>query len=407
MKPITESQKEAVLINNTIEETISKTDMDRIIAMIEKDPDYNTSDSLVYFTVKENRYPDWDVVRLYQMHTFHNKTGIKYLCVEVLRNFKKGRHNLIFAKLLTTYGYFSYDSQIELRANKRSWDGCCVGDKLREKAYEIEMQQGEDIACIRITPKELNKILCIPYGETLYNAGEKNLIGHLRWWNYKKEFLASIRIAKKHGFVFTDENSHEWFDMVYSIIKTSNDNHNPKYVAPKNLNEMHNYFLRKFQALQKKKEEQAEERAMIRREKDQLARIESERNVNDDYIKRRRRFFDLNISNSKFDIHVLRDVQEFFEEGKEMHHCVFSMGYYKRPDSLIMSCRDKLGNRIETIEVNLSTFKIEQCYGKYDQFTEHHKAILNLIKKNMNKIRMCYNGRYKAHKGNTELLHAV
>ena len=83
------------------------------------------------------------------------------------------------------------------------------------------------------------------------------------------------------------------------------------------------------------------------------------------------------------------------------------MGYYKRPDSLIMSCRDKLGNRIETIEVNLSTFKIEQCYGKYDQFTEHHKHILRLVNKNMNKIRMCYNGRYKAHKENTELLQAV
>ena len=223
------------------------------------------------------------------------------------------------------------------------------------------------------------------------------------YWNYKKQMLASIRIAKKHGFVFTEENCYEWFDMVYSIIKTKNDNHNPKFVAPDNLNMMHNYFIGKLRVLQRKQERLKAERLMIRQETEKLDEIQREKKGDITYIKRRRRFYDLVISNSKFDIRVLKNIQEFYEEGKEMHHCVFSMGYYKKVDSLILSCRNKLGERVETIEVNLSTFKITQCYGKCDQFTEHHNEIINLVKKNMNKIRMCYNGKYKPTSSNLQI----
>lgn len=404
MKPKTEAQREAVAINNTLDETISRADKEYAIKKVESDPDYSKL-SRVWFTVEEGAYPDWTINRLYLMYAYKNKTGMQYLCIEILRNFKKGKHNLMFGKLRGMYGEFLFDSNIELRCNRRDYDGYNLNNVFSNKYFSIERHYGEEIKCVRTNPDNLNKILSIPYGETLYNAEEKNLINHLLCRNYKKEFLASIRIAKKHGFTFTEENSYEWFDMVYCIIKTKNDNHNPKYVAPGNLNEMHNYFLKKYQSWQRKKEEQAEERAMARREKMQLDMLKSEQRINEDYIKRRKRFYDLNISDSKFDIHVLRDVQEFFEEGTTMHHCVFSMKYYKKPDSLIMSCRDKQGNRVETIEVDLKTFKIAQCYGKYDQFTEHHEHLRRLVNKNMNKIRWCYasKGTKKAKDNNIQI----
>ena len=131
--------------------------------------------------------------------------------------------------------------------------------------------------------------------------------------------------------------------------------------------------------------------------------LESERKINEAYIKRRKKYFDMDISNSKFDIHVLKDVQEFYEEGTMMHHCVFSMGYYKREKSLIMSCRDKQGNRVETIEVDQNTYKIAQCYGKYDQFTEWHDEIIKLVERNMNKIRMCRQRRGKIKNNNLQI----
>ena len=407
MKPKTEAQKEAVLINRTLDEDISIADRNTIIGMIEKDKERSKYDTIVYFSISESAYPDWEVIRLYQMHIFHNKTGVKYYCVEVLRNFKKDRHNLMFGKLRGMNGCISYTSDIELRANRKSYyygyTADCLGDLFKAEAYRIERTSVERIKCLREDPKDLNKVIAIPYGETLYNQGELRIIHYTKCYNYKKEFLDSIRIAKKHGLEFAQMCNHEWFDMVYCIIKTKNDNHNPKFVAPENINMMHNYFLEKYQALQRKKEREREERDMFKREREQLVRLESERKINEAYIKRRKKYFDLDISNSKFDIHILKNVQEFYEEGTEMHHCVFSMGYYKKEKSLIMSCRDKQGNRVETIEVDLNTYKIAQCYGKYDQFTEWHDEIIKLVEQNMNKIRLCRQRRGKVKNNNLQI----
>lgn len=401
MKPKTEAQIEAVKINNLMKETISVNDMNCIIKKIEKDKTLKPKDSKVYFIVNEKRSPNWQVSRLYRMHTFHNKTGVKYFCIEILRNFKNNRNSIVFSKQrnafnsYTDYDTFALGSDIELRSNNKNYLGWRISNLLDYSMFEINRHSGTRIECLRCDPKKLNSVIKIPYGETLYNQGEKELVERLMYWSYKKEMLASIRIAKKHGFIFTSQNYYEWYDMVYFIIKTKNDNHNPKFVAPENLNMMHNYFLDKYHSWERKQQRIKAERSMIRRETEKLAEIEREKKTDLDYIKRRKRFFDLVISDSKFDIHVLKNVQEFYEEGTEMHHCVFSMGYYKYPDSLIMSCRDKQGNRVETIEVNLKTFKIAQCYGKYDKFTDSHESIINLVNRNMNKIRMCYKGKSK------------
>ena len=409
MKPKTATQVEVVKINNLMEETISINDMNYIIHKIEKNKKLNSKDSIIYFIIKEKRSPNWHVSRLYRIHPFHNKTGVKYFCIEILRNFKNDNNSFILAKQITAFnGYSDYDtfalgSEIELRANNKNWYNSRLSDLLEWAEYTIKRHAGARIGCLRYDPKKLNDVIKIPYGETLYNQGEKMLVERLMYWSFKKEILASIRIAKKHGFNFTEENSDEWFYMVYSIIKTKNDNHNPKFVAPENLNMMHNFFIGKLRIYQRKQERLKAERMMIREETEKLAEIEREKKIDLDYIKRRKRFYGLIISNSNFDIHVLKDVREFYEEGKEMQHCVFSMGYYKKVDSLIMSCRDKQGNRVETIEVNLNTFKVTQCYGKCDQFTEHHNEIVKLIEKNMNKIRMCYNGKYKPKPNNLQI----
>lgn len=76
------------------------------------------------------------------------------------------------------------------------------------------------------------------------------------------------------------------------------------------------------------------------------------------------------------------------EEGKKMHHCVFAMGYYKRKDSLILTARSAAdGKRIETIEVNLKTFKVVQSRGACNTNTPYHEEIINLVNKNINLIK--------------------
>ena len=81
-----------------------------------------------------------------------------------------------------------------------------------------------------------------------------------------------------------------------------------------------------------------------------------------------------------------KSVAEMAEEGTEMHHCVFNMEYYKKNDSLILSARDEAGNRLETVEVCLSSLKVMQCFGRSNSITPEHNKILELVNKNMGMI---------------------
>ncbi|MBR5476674.1 MAG: PcfJ domain-containing protein [Bacteroidaceae bacterium] len=73
--------------------------------------------------------------------------------------------------------------------------------------------------------------------------------------------------------------------------------------------------------------------------------------------------------------------------GKAMHHCVFANEYHKKKDSLILSARDRQGNRIETVEVNTKTFQVVQSRGIRNQNTAHHNEIINLVNQNMHLIQ--------------------
>lgn len=68
-----------------------------------------------------------------------------------------------------------------------------------------------------------------------------------------------------------------------------------------------------------------------------------------------------------------------------MHHCVYNCAYYARKESLVLSAK-KNGKRLETIEVNLNTFKIVQSRGVCNQNSDYHKQIIRIVEKNMYEI---------------------
>lgn len=105
------------------------------------------------------------------------------------------------------------------------------------------------------------------------------------------------------------------------------------------------------------------------------------------YLKAKGRYFGLTFEDDVITISVLPSVADIEQEGVAMHHCVFNAGYYKRDDCLILSARDKKGNRIETIEVSLKTFSVVQSRAKFNKTSDFHQRILTLMAQNMNQIR--------------------
>ncbi len=181
----------------------------------------------------------------------------------------------------------------------------------------------------------------------------------------------AVNICNRNHYIVEDASL--WYDMLDALEYIGKDTHSPIFVCPKNLKEAHDKAI-----AQKRRREGREKEEERRKEA-----LEWEKK----YKAMKEKYFDLTISNKNLMIKVLRSVAEFLEEGEEMHHCVFANGYYKREHCLILSAKDKNGKRIETIEVNLDSFYIEQSRGVCNSQTIFHNEIIKLVNDNMYKIK--------------------
>lgn len=83
---------------------------------------------------------------------------------------------------------------------------------------------------------------------------------------------------------------------------------------------------------------------------------------------------------------MLESVNEYYQEGNALHHCVGQCEYYLKPQSLVFSARID-NRRIETVELSLDTFKVLQSRGLCNRNSEYHDRIIRLVQKNARKIR--------------------
>ena len=164
-----------------------------------------------------------------------------------------------------------------------------------------------------------------------------------------------------------------WLDYLDLLEHFGLDLHNPHYVCPLNLHEAHDRLL-----IRKNRED-----ARAKRERD----IKEARKYEKMYKKAKSGFFGIVFGDDKIVICVVQSVEEMAIEGEEMHHCVFACKYFNKAKSLILSAKDKDGNRIETIEVNLDTFQVVQSRGVCNKNSAYHDRILKLMEDNMHLIR--------------------
>ena len=212
-----------------------------------------------------------------------------------------------------------------------------------------------------------------PMYETMLKYGETKLfdmIADYRNRAHANAIFTAMRIAKRHGYDFNRAGLEEWVDTICMLDSLGMDYHSPHYVCPDDLNAMHQQVLRR------------------KRAREEGERLQREIEKNKDFTKRIAKYLDMDIHNEELVVIVLPNIKAFKDEGDSLGHCVYSMGYYRNAQSLILSARGiSDGKRWETIEVDLRDFKIKQCYGYGDKFTEKHKQILNLVNKNMYQIR--------------------
>lgn len=111
-------------------------------------------------------------------------------------------------------------------------------------------------------------------------------------------------------------------------------------------------------------------------------RIREAMQYEQEYRDAKGRFFGLDLTDGKIHVRVLESIEQFWQEGEAMHHCVFTNEYFLRDDSLILSATMD-GQRLETVEVSLSRLAVEQSRGMNNEDSPYHRQIVKLVQCNM------------------------
>lgn len=188
-----------------------------------------------------------------------------------------------------------------------------------------------------------------------------------------KDFFPSYRICKRNGYTPNDWGI--WADLIKQLRTLGLDTHNAHYVCPSDLQGLHAQLQRRIDRMEMQKDLEK-----------QLANIGK---FEPSYAKALAPYKNLTLQSKGIIIRPLQSVMDVYKEGKAMHHCIYTCGYYKHNDTLLMSATDLKGNRLETIEFNTKSMRIMQSRGVCNKSTEWHTDIVKLINSNLQTIADC------------------
>lgn len=229
-------------------------------------------------------------------------------------------------------------------------------------------------------------ILYQPKAETLLKAKQFALFAaYCNREKFKIErHWTQVKMCLKRNYKVKDASI--WLDHIDMLKRLKMDALNPANVCPANFAKAHKKLIEIRRKADEKERIRNARAAEIEREKNMQLRIERMDADNAEYIESKKQFFNLKIEAEGIVIEPLRTVEEFRNEGEMQHHCIFANEYYKKPESLILKARSG-AEILEHVEVNLRSFEIVQCRGKYNSTTAAHDAIVEAVRGNIKKIK--------------------
>lgn len=299
-----------------------------------------------------------------------------YFCSEVVQHWLAPNGKCATLALLRPiYGFYDtwqFGSDLEIRPDKQLYNIQAAIYPRKKIIGEIK-RNGFTGQYYGFTPYELfHLILTNNRAETLLKAGQFEMLRYFGRAKYKIEndYWASLKICIRNKYLI--EDGAMWCDYLDLLKFFGKDINNPKYICPDNLKTVHDRMMEKKRIVRER--ERLEQQRMKAQEDEQR------------FKELKQKFFGIAFTDGEIQVKVLESVNDFVEEARFMHHCVLESGYHLRPDSLILSaCID--GKRLETVEVSLKTLNVIQSHGVFNQNTQYHDRIVNLVNKNKRIIR--------------------
>lgn len=316
----------------------------------------------------------WQVSRHYLVDHYCRKDGVHgnpaFEAVQIWTN-ELGEQVIIARSVRPLCGYYdawNFQSEMTVKHKRDCYDYkyniashaskvCRVLPILKRNGFKGKLHD--------FSPDDLwPSLLKSNEAEMLFKSGQYQLLYRMiRRGDYTIPYRHAVLICNRNRYIVSDADM--WYDYLQLLDELGLDTHNAHYVCPKDLNAAHDQLVAKKNKIISELQEKA-------------------------YKKHFSKFLGIKFGNKHIVCSVLQSVKEFEEEGKAMHHCVYSNGYYdpsRHKNSLILSAKDRYGNRIETVEVNFKSLRVVQCRGKHNKPTKKHKQIIDLVNNNMGLIK--------------------
>ena len=214
-----------------------------------------------------------------------------------------------------------------------------------------------------------------PHMETLAKAGERYralMINYISNGGIPNYAWCAIRIAIKNHYVA--DNWYRWVELIKNLHYIGRDIHNPHYICPVNLEEAH------AQALHLADIKRGVYR--VQRQAYNYTGIVPTEEDAKNFIKNHKKYFGIEFTYKGLTYKVLDSIDKYKEEGEAMHHCVYKRAYYRKADSVILSCTLK-GERAETIELDIKAMQILQSRAVCNNVHERHNDIVRGMESNL------------------------
>ena len=219
--------------------------------------------------------------------------------------------------------------------------------------------------------KLLPALLTDSRAETMFKAGRKSELCYFRQHPmYFDLYGNTYKLVLRNNYQISDMSL--WTDYIRLLERCGRDIHNAHYVCPLDLKAEHDRYQERVRIIQEREKREAQRKKAM--ENEMLFR------------ELKGKFFGLSFTDGQIVVSVLESVDEYYQEGNALHHCVGQCEYYLKPKSLVFSARID-NQRIETIELSLETFKVLQSRGLCNKTTEYHDRIIKLVQRNTRQIR--------------------
>lgn len=331
-----------------------------------------------YYYAIIDRIEDKQLIRVFMSNKFyHRKKRPHHFVSEVIQHYIEPNGKIqTITKSCQTMGTMYYDSWIshsslEFRkqSQKQNWreNSFCEVVFPKKKIIPILKRNGFKTSFHGINPHKLvQELLSNNNIETLFKRGQIKIVKHLmKNPNIDKDYQKAINVALRHNYKINDVDTY--IDYLSMLRHHGFDLMNPFYVCPMDLKQEHDRLIAKKEKI------------------DEIERVIKNENYQKTYEKYMKKFFGLRFQSGGIVIEPLKTIEEFYQEGKELNHCVYKSNYYEKKHNLVFSAKVK-GKRTETILYNLKSKELIYSLGQQNEKTKYNKQIVELFNKNESQI---------------------